>query len=208
MPEQPVRAIFFDFGGVLLSHMDGIDHKAIEERFGLPEKTLMRVLYRDSLYNDYQTGACSEQAYVQSIREAAAKHTGDQAAAVLKAIQEADNDLNPLMVDLVKALHGRYTLGIISNTRPGLEDRIVEQWPWMVDCFEIRIGSGDVRLAKPDPAIFEHALSLAGVKAEQSVFTDDNSEYAIVARNLGMHGFHFTGHEQFAQDLRAIGVSW
>ena len=28
-----VSAVFFDFGGVLLTHMDGIDHKAVEARF-------------------------------------------------------------------------------------------------------------------------------------------------------------------------------
>jgi HAD superfamily hydrolase (TIGR01509 family) len=203
-----VRVIFFDFGGVLLQHMDGIDHRAIEGRFDLPEKTLMRVLYRDSLYAEWQTASCTEAEYVESIRDAAVKHIGDRAPEVLKAIEEADNDLNPQMVELVKSLHGRYTLGIISNTRPGMEERIQQQWPWMLETFDIRIGSGDVRLAKPDPAIFHHALSEAGAEAAHSVFTDDNPDYAEVARNVGMHGFHFTGYDQFAADLRGIGVSW
>jgi HAD superfamily hydrolase (TIGR01509 family) len=168
----------------------------------------MRVLYRDSLYAEWQTASCREEEYVQSIRDAAVKHIGELAPAVLQAIQDAENDLNPLMIDLVKALHGRYTLGIISNTRPGMEERIREQWPWMLDHFDIRIGSGDVKLAKPDPAIFHHALELAGVDPAHSVFTDDNPDYAEVARNVGMYGFHFTGYDQFASDLRGIGVNW
>ena len=44
------------------------------------------------------------------------------------------------------------------------------------------------------------------VPAEASVFTDDVKSYAEAASSVGMHGFHFTGYEQFAADLRSIGV--
>jgi putative hydrolase of the HAD superfamily len=208
LPDSSIRAIFFDFGGVLLQHMDGIDHKAIEARLGLEERTLMRVLYRDSRYLDYQVGACTEAEWIESIRVAAETHTGELAPAVMKAWQDAENDLNPHMIDLVKALHGRYTLGIISNTIPGMEQRLQDKWPWLPGYFDVRIGSGDLSIAKPDPQIFQHAASLAGVEPAHAVFTDDAAAYAEAARGTGMHGFHFTGFDQFAADLRSIGVEW
>ncbi len=43
-----IKAVFFDFGGVMLTHMDGIDHAAVESQLGLPERTLFDCLYRES----------------------------------------------------------------------------------------------------------------------------------------------------------------
>jgi putative hydrolase of the HAD superfamily len=204
-----VRALFFDFGGVLLQHMDGIDHEAIESRLGLAEKTLFNCLYRDSRYFELHVGGCTHDEWVDSVRVAAEKHAGEKAEDLMQAWQEADHPLNPDMLDLVRALKSRgYLLGIISNTIPGLEERLREGLPEFIDIFDIRVGSGDIGIAKPDEGIFRHALDGLGVGAEESVFTDDVRKYAEAARTLGMHGFHFTGYRQLAEDIQSIGVSW
>lgn len=203
-----IRAIFFDFGGVLLQHTDGVDHKALEARFGLAERTLMHFLYRESRYMDYQVGACTEQEWRTSIRAAAVDRLGvELASEVLAAYEAAERPLNPDMLALVERLRGAgYRTGIISNTIPGMEQRLQDNLPHLIPMFDVRIGSGDLGVAKPDPAIFEHALREMDVAPEASVFTDDARPYAEAARALGMHGFHFTGYEQFAADLRSIGV--
>ena len=99
-----------------------------------------------------------------------------------------------------------YKTGIISNTIPGLMDRLQTNVPHLLPLFDVFIGSGDIKLAKPDPAIFYHALSEMGVPAEVATFADDVKSYAEAATAVGMHGFHFTGFDQFVTDLRAIGV--
>lgn len=204
-----VKALFFDFGGVLLQHMDGIDHQAIESRLGLPEKTLYNCLYRDSRYLELHVGGCTHDEWVDSVRAAAFKHAGDQAEALMQAWQNAEHPLNPQMMALVRGLKVRgYILGIISNTIPGLEERLRESLPEFIEIFDIRVGSGDLGIAKPDEGIYRHALDAAGVAAEHSVFTDDMRKYADAARALGMHGFHFTGYPQFEHDIRSIGVNW
>ncbi len=206
MNGHSVEAIFFDFGGVLQTHMDGIDHKVIEARLGLPEKTLMRILYRDSRYMEYQVAGCTREEWLDSIWKAANEHAGDKAGAVMQAWQEADHPLNQDVMGLARRLQGRYKLGIISNTIPGMEERIRERFPELIELFDVRIGSGDLGVAKPDPAIFLQATREAGVAPERSVFTDDAHPYAEAAKGLGMHGFHFTGYEQFVADLHSIGV--
>lgn len=204
-----VKALFFDFGGVLLQHMDGIDHKAIESRLGLPEKTLYNCLYRDSRYFELHVGGCTHEEWVDSVRAAAFKHAGDNAEALMRAWQNAEHPLNPQMMALVRGLRVKgYILGIISNTIPGLEERLREGLPEFIEIFDIRVGSGDLGIAKPDEGIYRHALDAAGVAPEHSVFTDDVRKYADAARALGMHGFHFTGYPQFEQDIRSIGVNW
>ncbi len=203
-----VEAIFFDFGGVLLKHADGIDHKAIEAQFDLPERTVFNCLYRDSRYKDFFVGKCTEQEWIASIRAAAEKLVGEKARPMLAAIQKSESELNPDMVRLMERLHGRYRLGIISNTTPGLEERLRTQFPQLIELTEVRVGSGDLKIAKPDPEIFHHATNQMGVSLENSVFTDDTASYAKVATELGMYGIHFTGYEPFVTSLSGIGVEW
>jgi putative hydrolase of the HAD superfamily len=203
-----IEALFFDFGGVLLQHADGVDHKKLEAAHGLEERTLMRCLYRDSRYFEFQVGACTHEEWQESIRSATAALLGEErAAAVLADYEKAERPLNGDLLGLVERLRERgYRTGIISNTIPGLMERLQENAPQLIPLFDVIIGSGDIKLAKPDPAIFEHALRELGVPAEASTFTDDVKSYAEAASAVGMHGFHFTGYEQFVADLRVIGV--
>ena len=203
--DQGIRAIFFDFGGVLLKTFDGVDHEAIEAEFGLEAKTLRKCVYRDSRYMDFQVGKCTYDEWTHSIREALTPLVAERADQVVDAFLQAPRTFNQEVLSLVMRLHGRYTLGIISNTTPGMEARLRERFD-LTDLFDVRVGSGDLGIAKPDAGIFLHATKLAGLATEQSVFTDDRADFAEAARGVGMHGFHFTEYARFAEDLHSVGV--
>jgi putative hydrolase of the HAD superfamily len=206
MRDGDIKVIFFDFGGVILQGFDGVDHTGIEAEFRLEPSSLRRWVYRESRWSDYQIGKCTLDDWHDSIREAmAAGGVGDQTEALLKRFVEAERLVNPEMVGLITRLRGRYTLGIISNTVPGMEERLRRLLDF-VDLFDIIVGSGDLGIAKPDPGIYLHATKLAGVTPAQCVFADDHAELAEAARAIGMHGFHFTGYERFVEDLRSVGV--
>lgn len=209
-----IRAVFFDFGGVLLKFMDGIDHKAIEERLGLEERTLMRCLYRESRYMDFQVGKCTHDEWMASVIDAIGRHCGEKKEAVIEAWENAERPLNWDMLGLVGRLRqADYRTGIISNTIPGMEDRLreldatLEPERRLIPIFDVRIGSGDIGIAKPDPAIYLHAANAIGLEPQQCAFTDDVAKYAEAARDVGMQGFYFQGYEQFVADLRSVGVS-
>lgn len=202
-PNHEIKAIFFDFGGVILKTFDGVDHDAIESEFGLEAKMLRKCVYRDSRYMDFQIGACTYGEWTDSIREALLR-IDERADAIMNAFMDSPRVFNQEMLGLVKRLHGRYTLGIISNTTPGMEERLRERFD-LTDLFDVRVGSGDLGIAKPDAEIFLHATK-EGIALEQSVFTDDRADFAAASRALGMHGFHFTEYERFVEDLRSVGV--
>jgi putative hydrolase of the HAD superfamily len=205
MRNSQIRAIFFDFGGVLLKTFDGVDHDAIEARFGLEAKMLRKCVYRESRYMDFQVGKCTYDEWTHSIRGALTPHVGGRAEEVVNAFLQAPRTFNQEVLSLVKRLHGRYTLGIISNTTPGMEARLRERFD-LTDLFDVRVGSDDLGIAKPDAGIFLHATKLARLTPDQSVFTDDRADFAEAARGVGMHGFHFTEYARFAEDLRSVGV--
>ena len=205
MNDGRIKAIFFDFGGVLLKTFDGVDHDAIEAEFGLEAKMLRKCVYRDSRYMDFQVGKCTYDEWTHSIREALTPLVAERADQVVDAFLQAPRTFNQEVLSLVMRLHGRYTLGIISNTTPGMEARLRERFD-LTDLFDVRVGSGDLGIAKPDAGIFLHATKLARLAPEQSVFTDDRADFADAARGVGMHGFHFTEYARFAEDLRSVGV--
>jgi FMN phosphatase YigB (HAD superfamily) len=59
---------------------------------------------------------------------------------------------------------------------------------------------------KPEPAIYLHALELAGATPSQAVFVDDSLPNVEGARALGIEALHFVDAEQVRADLARLGV--
>ncbi|WP_348535996.1 HAD family phosphatase [Labrys sp. LIt4] len=72
--------------------------------------------------------------------------------------------------------------------------------------FEVLIVSGERKLAKPDPAIFELFLQETGLSATACVFIDDNAENIAAASRLGFKAIRFRDPETLRRDLGALGL--
>lgn len=70
--------------------------------------------------------------------------------------------------------------------------------------FEGIVVSSEVRLIKPDPAIFIHFLERYGLAAEDCVFIDDSPMNTAAAEKLGFHGVAF----ESAAGLRGALEGW
>lgn len=66
------------------------------------------------------------------------------------------------------------------------------------------IFSCDVRLTKPDPAIYQLLLSRYHLKADECVFIDDTLVNVNAAEALGIHGVQFKNLTQAKAELDAI----
>ena len=66
--------------------------------------------------------------------------------------------------------------------------------------------SGEVGLAKPDPAIFHELTARYGLSPEATVYIDDWDRNVAVASDLGMIAIRFFDAEQLRHDLRALGL--
>lgn len=66
--------------------------------------------------------------------------------------------------------------------------------------------SGEEKLIKPDPRIYQLLMERFGLSAGDLVYIDDNPGNARAATDLGMHGLHFTGPEQLRRDLAGLGL--
>lgn len=82
-----------------------------------------------------------------------------------------------------------HQLTLLSNA-PAPISRRVRATPALA-FFEHMIFSSDVKLVKPDAAIFELALKESGAAARSTTFVDDRLENVQAARRLGMDSVHF-----------------
>ena len=63
--------------------------------------------------------------------------------------------------------------------------------------------SGEVKMLKPDPAIYYLALDRFGLQAREALFVDDRAINVEGAEAVGMHGHLFTGAEDLRRRLAA-----
>ena len=74
------------------------------------------------------------------------------------------------------------------------------------DRFERIFLSGELRLVKPEPAIYQHLLTKIGRAPHECFFIDDNEENAAAAEKLGLHAHRFRSPGDLRHELRRHGL--
>lgn len=72
--------------------------------------------------------------------------------------------------------------------------------------FDDVVVSGEVKLIKPDPAIFRVLLDRHGLDPSDTYFIDDSPANVEAARSLGMNAHHFTGAGRLRAEMEALGL--
>lgn len=150
------------------------------------------------LWREYHLGNITKQA----LREARFKQTfldlGVEPNVIPQGFEDAYVQLCPTKTNLFPNAHetlaylqGKYQLHLISNGFKESQD-IKISGSGLAKYFTHIVISELVGVNKPDPAIFEHAVNLAGTTREQSVMIGDSLEADILgALNYGMDAIYF-----------------
>ncbi len=109
-------------------------------------------------------------------------------------------------VDILMDIKRRgYPVYALSNWNDLKWDVASKEFPFL-KLFNNKIVSGHVKLAKPDPAIYQLLLDTYKLNAEECFFVDDKIENVQIAKKLGIHAVQFTSPRQLEMDLIACGV--
>ena len=127
----------------------------------------------------------------------------------LQAIHELDlamwSKVNSSMVEWMAQLRlSGMKVGLLSNMHPGMVAHCRKQFAWIGE-FDFVTFSGEVRLIKPDPAIYEHTLRGLGVTPSEALFLDDREVNIRAAQALGIHALRFESVEQLRSELESAG---
>jgi FMN phosphatase YigB (HAD superfamily) len=198
MSDSPLRGIFFDLGNVLV----GIDSARFAEKMriltGL-EFGRLRSIFAGGLVSDYECGRMGDDEFLAGLcdRAGVAVTRDDFTDAWTCMFRKT-----PILPEeLLKDLARRHLLWAISNTNRMHFEFIREHYRFLKH-FRGWSLSYDVGVAKPDPAIFAHALEKTRIPSSHALFVDDQLINVEGARNLGIDAIQFLNPAQLIEELR------
>jgi HAD superfamily hydrolase (TIGR01549 family) len=181
---QDARWLFFDLGNTLIS-----EERAWERRIQRLVSSLERYGRRRAIEEVRAAlREASEEFAPRLITRAIEKLIDDlECRKLILAEARYDKELESpyeCAEQTLRTLSCRYRIGVIANQPAGTEERLTK---WGLTPFiSICLSSTEVGLEKPDPAVFQLALSQSGCKPSQAVMIGDRLDNDIrPARLLG-----------------------
>lgn len=99
--------------------------------------------------------------------------------------------------DVLNELKGKYQLLLLTNGSPHLQNTKLEITPELVPYFDHIVISGAFGRGKPDPSIFEHALTLLSLQKDEVIMVGDNLMTDILgASRTGIHSVWVNRHNK------------
>ena len=195
-----IRAVFFDFGSVLIRAEDNSKREAWEKRLGLSPGELAATIFESEAAARATVGEVTTAEMWQQIGERL--QLDDEQRRQLQADFFRGDNLNAELVEFARELQPRYRLAILSNAWSNAR-RIFSQVYGLDDTFETMIISAEVGLAKPDPRIYHLAVERLDVRPEEAIFLDDRLENVEAAQAVGLRAVHFRDNVQAIAEMRA-----
>ena len=204
-----VRAVIFDFGGVILtSPFDAFAR--YEEDNGLPSGFLRRVNATDPDTNAWARLERSEVDLAGFARlfEAEARAAGHEVdgRAVLALLA---GQVRPQMVEALRRCHDRLKTGLLTNNFVAVDpdqdgSRSTDPMAEVLDHFDVVVESSRVSLRKPDPAIYRLVCDELGVEPSEAVLLDDLGVNLKPARVMGMVTIKVTDPDDAVAELEQV----
>ena len=197
---RKIRAVLFDFGGVLA-----------EEGFrkGLYQIASLNAIDPDAFFtaaqgliftSGYLTGRCSEASYWDQLRASTGiKGRNDE----LKDIILERFMLREWMLDLVRKLKLASVRTAILSDQTNWLDELDERLHFF-SLFERVFNSFHQGKSKNDPSLFDDVLSLMNLEPGETLFIDATLGHVERARSRGLHAIHFTSREQFLGEMKGF----
>ena len=199
---KAVKAVIFDYGEVLCHRPTNEEIARLAGFFHLRVDQLPALWERNR--GPYDRGDLSPQIYWSAFAKDAGVELGPER---LQQIHDLDMEMwtnvNSPMIDWAKQLRSSgMKVGLLSNMHPEMVAHCRKHFSWL-DNFDFVTFSGEVRLIKPDPAIYEHTLRGLGVTASEALFLDDREINIRAAQALGIYSVRFESIEQLRRELAA-----
>lgn len=191
----PIKAVIFDYGNVLCQAQPPEDVDAMAEIFGIGRLRFEEFYWRKRL--PYDKSDLTPREYWDDFCRMASLPTlsGDSLRQVMDRDSRSWSHANAKMVAWAKQLRaGGLKTAVLSNMPLPLRVYLDAAYEWLHD-FDYRVFSCDVKMAKPQPEIYELCLQGLKVAAGEALFLDDRPDNITAARSLGMHGLLFTTAE-------------
>jgi epoxide hydrolase-like predicted phosphatase len=203
--KKTIKNIIFDFGGVIIP-VDPMAFAAGLIELGCTDVlSLHEFLLKEQVYMRFEKGEMSPDEFRNMLRTGLNNHETDE------QIDHAWNlilgEIPAHRVTFLESLKPKYRTFLLSNTNQIHYDHYQAQfrntynYPSLDSLFEKAYYSFQLKLYKPDPAIFEYVLKDSGLDPEETLFIDDYLKNVEAAKKCGLHVIHLVDGMEVAEVL-------
>ena len=200
-----LRFFYFDLGNVLLCFDHERAARQMADVAGVSRESVWETVFASDLEWRYEAGEISTEEFYEIFCQQT-NSTPD--FATLKLAGADIFELNVPIMPIVAGLRSvGARLGILSNTNEAHWNFVsADRYRLLPGYFEQLALSYEIKAMKPHPAVYEAAISLAGVDASEVFFVDDRPENVAGAKDCGIDAVQFTTTGQLVRDLLQRGV--
>ena len=187
-----IRAVLFDFGGVISSSpFEAFAH--LETERGLPVDFIRTM---NATNPDTNAWARLERGEVDP--ETVGSLWSDEARALghdldgRLVLERLAGEIRPAMVDAIRSCRTKYKTACLTNNFTRAEAVLSEEVAGVYRLFDAILESRVLGVRKPDPRFYELACAALDVEPNECVFLDDLGVNLKPARQLGMHTIKVT----------------
>ena len=198
-----IQSFLFDIGNVIVRFDFTRALRAVASLSDAPDEAA--VLQRiDAVKLVYEDGQMTRDAF---LREAFAllkyRGTREQFIAAWQDIFWANEPMHAL----IRSLHGRFPIHLLSNTNDMHVEGLFRDFD-VFGCITTGVYSHEVQASKPDPRIYAIACEKCGIEPATTFFIDDLAANIEAARAAGFqaHHYHHDRHQALLDELQAAGV--
>ena len=199
--EKNIKAIAFDWGGVLIEDPAPGFLKLLTVRFQCSKKELIPHL--STSMHDFQRGFLSEEQFLHHLAVKLNRQK-TQRPFWKEALREVYKEQKAVH-DIARILRKRgYVIGLLTNTERPARDFNLE---CNYDFFDARVFSCEEGVAKPEKKIYNLMANRLMVSNDELLIIDDKRENIEGAINAGALGLLYENPEQLTAELESFGIS-
>lgn len=196
-----IKALLFDFGGVLLRTENQEPRKALANKYAISKSELEYLVFASSSSYQAMVGEISARQHWQEIAKILSI-ASEEIIDLRNQFFSGDRlDLN--LITYLRNMRKDYKIGLLSNAWDDLRSLLKEEFG-IIEVFDAVIISAEVGLIKPDPRIYQLAAEKLSVATNQVIFIDDVTENVAAARNSGMFAIQFLSPSQIIPEINQI----
>ncbi|HEY1104937.1 MAG TPA: HAD family phosphatase [Agromyces sp.] len=202
------RVVVFDYGEVISREPSDADRAALVDRAAVDSADHEAVTGFWSAYWAHRDGLDQGTTSIAGYWHAVARDLGTEWSPIdVHELWTIDHrgwlSVDPSTLAVVHALAaGGTRLALLSNAGADYSGWL--RHGSFAPLFERVFVSGELRLVKPDPAIYEHVIGELGIAASDLLFVDNKAENVDGARAVGGEGHVFTDAAGLEQWLRSL----
>jgi HAD superfamily hydrolase (TIGR01509 family) len=193
---KEIKTIIFDYGGVICTtRRSELFANWINQEYGIVKEDVLSQ-FDVGVWDDYNVGKSSAEECYKVFQD----------LGIPLSIEELKNKFvsfgnpDPKMKELIQNLKSEgYDLAILSDSIPEFTEVVKYNFP---NTFRVEVFSDEVKLRKPDPAIYDLTLERIGNLASECLFIDDKEKNLVYPREIGINVHLFRGIDGLVEDFK------